>query len=97
MREIRVFALLAALSLGLACSKDKTTAPEEPAETLLATATIGNTGGALTHDDFALTVPNGAWTGNASVKLYKIPTKNSAGDEIVTGMYKLTGIPGTSA
>ena len=93
MKKIRVFALLAALSLGFACSKDKATAPEEPAETLLATATIGSTGGALTHDDFALTVPSGAWTGNASVKLYKIPTKNFSGDEIATGMYKLTGIP----
>jgi hypothetical protein len=65
--------------------------PAEFEPVLLSEATIGAEGGELTHEDVVITVPPGSLDSDEDLALYAL--EDVAEDEVVTGQYRLVGLP----
>lgn len=86
--------LLPFLLLGTGCSEKKSTSPEEDDQyTLEASQTVGSEGGTISTADFSLIIPAGAFTSNATLKLYACSNDKPFGDRSATRTFKLEGIP----
>lgn len=98
MKKISIYLSLILFGLAIGCSKDDAdndaipTDPN-PALELITTIQIGNTGGQLVVDDFELTVPQGSFSTEHEVKLYKFPEKASFDGNEASVFYKVSGIP----
>ena len=93
MKKLILYLFVLSLLLTF-CSKDNPTSPEEeiPGE-LLATTTIGPEGGSLQTEGFKLTVPEGAFTGAADLKLYSEPAAEHLIEIAVSELFSVEGIP----
>lgn len=93
MKKLFLFIILISI-LFVSCKENEPTAPEEetPQKEALASANIGSSGGKLTTDNFTLTIPAGAFTTSADIKLYE-ETENGFGENAVSPFYKITGLP----
>lgn len=93
----RIFLAVVAFAVMVAvcsCSKDTSTSPEEVVEEVpLAVDTLDAAGGTLEIDDFALTVPPGAFDSPAEIKLYESREDHGFGDNSVSRFFRLEGIP----
>ncbi len=73
MKNILYFLFCSSI-LFLSCKDSKPTAPAETTPTeILAEKTIGPDGGTLETEDFKLSVPNGAFSTSAQLKLFAEP------------------------
>ena len=91
-----ILVLLSGLLVSVAgCSKKSTTPEQKPTEdyTLQASQTIGSEGGTIEAEDFSLTVPEGAFSSDAELKLYASSKDKPFGDNCVTRTFRLEGLP----
>lgn len=84
--------LLSALTCG--CKKEKTEPKDEGISfEFEASETIGPEGGTVETDGFSLTVPAGAFDSETELVLLSATDKQTFGDNLVSGMFKIEGIP----
>ena len=92
-RTLLVIAVIA-LSLG-GCGGDSGTSPQTGEDRPLAADTIGTEGGTLMSDDFELSVPAGAFDGDAELELYESSEDHELGETCVSRFFRLEGLPET--
>lgn len=95
MKNILIlFAILTLLLIG--CKKNSPTNVDPQTnnntDDVLDQETIGDSGGELTNGDFTMTVPGGAFSSTADIKLYQ-EQDNPLGDNAVSEYYRLEGMP----
>lgn len=84
MRNRIAFLLCVTIALTLASCDDKSSGPDQPDATLLASAIIGADGGELSYEGFELTVPAGAIAAPASIDLYESTEDAGFGDDMIS-------------
>ncbi len=96
MPKLALPLLLSFLILLASFSKKSTEPDPEPVDdyTLQASITIGSDGGTLEADDFSLTVPEGAFDSEVDLKLYASSDDSPFGDNGVSKVFRLEGLPG---
>jgi len=97
-RVLRRITGMALLILVLGCSKkDEEVKPviddKDPPPVTSITKTIGNTGGAIELDSFAIFIPSGAFSEDVSLELSVVKDPVPYPQPAVTSLYKLKGLP----
>ena|GEM_PF-1298014 len=77
------------------CGGDSTTSTDGGEETPLAVDTLGADGGTFEIDDFALTVPAGAFDADAELRLYEVTDDHGFAEHCVSRFFRLEGVPET--
>ncbi len=95
MRKCALVILLAVFVITAGCSKKSTKTEEQPTDDyiLQTSQTIGAEGGTLSVDDFSLTVPAGAFSTDAELRLYASSEDRPFGDNCATRAFRLEGLP----
>jgi len=93
MKNIFILLFLSILLAFLACDKDDPTSPEEETGELLATETIGTSGGEIESDNFKLTIPAGALPASTELKLFVSMEEEPFDESAITEFYKIEGFP----
>lgn len=84
-----IFLITAVIACGCSGS-DKS--DDKGGETVLASGNLDASGGTLEADDFAVTVPEGAFSGSAEMSI--LENEGASSDEgLVTDYYSITGVP----
>jgi len=94
MKHMPVLLIAALMACLLSCSKDKPTAPGGDEYDLIASETIGPAGGMLEDEDFTLTVPPGAFSDDAQLRLSVSSDHRPFGETQATYGYRLENLPG---
>jgi len=81
-----------AVCVTVGCSKNHPNQPG-PGDGGGASATIGPSGGTLETDGFMIAVPAGAFAGDATLTAAKSDGDNPFGENGVTGVYRVSGLP----
>ncbi|MBD3396754.1 MAG: hypothetical protein GF418_14115, partial [Chitinivibrionales bacterium] len=81
------------LALFVGCSDEKTTQPEGGGPQPDATATIGPEGGSLETDGFTLTVPENAFTGDATLSVTMLPDQDPFEEQGISPTFRIDGLP----
>jgi hypothetical protein len=97
MKGHLVLILVCISALYAGCSSDGPTDVDDSVEEPIATATIGPSGGTLATEDFILDVPAGAFDSSEELKLYIETEPMPYSDNAVSDLFRLEGLPATSA
>jgi hypothetical protein len=81
------------LSLFLSCKENTPVENEEPIDNTLITETIDASGGVLSTENYILKVPQGAFSNSYQLNLSESDNKNMVDDEVVSRLYKISGLP----
>lgn len=87
------FACCACLVVFVACDKSSEPKKDVDPATLIASGTIGAAGGEIGTDDLRLTVPAGAFEGDAELKLYSLKTENPFAGYGAANAFRISGLP----
>ena len=94
MKKLFFVAFVAVMAFVIGCGGGGSGGGEsqEAEGTLLASKTIGGEGGALASDDFNLTVPEGAFSTNAEIKVYVEPIEEPFGEFSASKLFRIEGV-----
>ena len=95
MKPTIAFVLLC-VSVLIGCKKSDPVGPDSsPALPGTVSTVIGAAGGSLTTTGFTLTIPPGAFSASETLKVGGETYDNAFGTQILTGVFKLEGLPAT--
>jgi len=87
-----VFVLLLII-ITTACSKDDEIKPSNGNDEILASQTIGSSGGVIEIDSLSITIPPGTFSGESNIKLSISNDPHPFKKQLITNFYQVNGIP----